>query len=229
MKRAIGILGGMGPEASGYLYNILIEKSINEFKAVHNEDFPEIVLYSLPIPDFISDESGKKRALLMLQKSTEKLNKMGVSTICLACNTAHSLLDELRANSEAPFTSMIDEVADVIKADKRRRVGILASPSTLRTKLYQEPLNKRGIIALEPSLEDLVELEKIIRKVISGTFGKKESESLLYIANKLTDGGSEAIVLGCTELPLIFPKNYRVPIYDSVEVLADALLRNYYK
>lgn len=78
MRKTIGLLGGMGPEASGYMYKKLIEMSVSDFGAKNNDQFPEIILCSVPVPDFISDYKNKQKALNMLKESVLDLNKCHV-------------------------------------------------------------------------------------------------------------------------------------------------------
>ena len=227
--QAIGILGGMGPEASGYLYRLLIEKAISDFGAKHNDDFPEILLYSIPVPDFISSDEQKGKALSMLEERVRLLNKTTISSLAIACNTAHILLPQLKKISNAPFVSMIDAVVDRVKKAGIKQVGILGTPSTIRSKLYQHALEKEGIAVVVPDEKDFAFMENVIRNVIRGKISKIDANVLVSLANKLKKRGAEGIILGCTELPLVFPNKYTLPVYNSVEILAVALLRKYYK
>src|SRR3989344_8422498 len=106
-KRPIAIIGGMGPEASVYIYNLLIKQSIDLFGAVNNEDFPEIIIHSMPVPDFISSDERQDEALEMLKKRVTEINKLDPLFIAIACNTAHILLYNLHNVLHAPFLSMI--------------------------------------------------------------------------------------------------------------------------
>jgi aspartate racemase len=72
-------------------------------------------------------------------------------------------------------------------------------------------------------------LEIIIRRVISGEIKRSDKIKLVGIAKSLEKRGAQGIILGCTELPLIFPKRFSIPIFDSLGILARALLCNYYK
>lgn len=230
MKRsAIGIIGGMGPGAAAYLYRLLIEKSISDFGSLHNDDFPEILIYSIPVPDFISNNEKKNEALRMLRSRVILLNQTNISRLAIACNTAHVLLPQLQKVSDAPFVSMIDEVVAAVKRDGLKKIGILATPSTLNSKLYQKVLKKQGIIPMQPEIKDFPVLEKVIRNVIGGKISKNDSQGLIRIANKLKNQGAEGIILGCTELPLVFPREHSLPVYNCVEILAQSLLRDYYK
>ena len=218
----------MGPEASGYLYKLLIDLAIKKFGAKNNDDFPEIILYSLPVPDFISDNRNRNKALEMIKQRVKSINSSNISCISIACNTAHILLPQLRVVSKAPFISMIDETVKQVHTDNRKKVGIMGTPSIIKYALYQSTLKKCGISTLVPSKEQLIILEQIIRNVLEGKILTEDSNDLKKIADDLGLQGAEAIILGCTELPLVFPRSYSLPIYNCVEILAKALLKKYY-
>lgn len=228
-KNPIVILGGMGPEASSYLYQTLIKESTVVFGVKNNNEFPEIILDSVPVPDFISDDQNRGKALLMLQERVKRLTILSPDSFSIACNTAHILLPSLQMLTGVPFISIIDEVVKRIKKDKLNKVGLLATPSTLRYGLYQQALTASGITTILPAKKQINLLEKIIRNVIAGKISNKNQQALVNIANSLKLKGAEGILLGCTELPLVFPADYILRSYNSVVILAQALLKKYYK
>lgn len=227
-NKSLFIIGGMGPEASGYLYKLLIDLAIKEFGAKNNDDFPEIILYSLPVPDFISDSKNRNRALEMIKQRVKLINNSSISCISIACNTAHVLLPQLQVVSKTPFISMIGETVKRVYKDSRKKVGIMGTPSTIKYGLYQSALKKYRISTVIPSHKQVIILEQIIRNALKGKILTKDRNSLKRVADDLRARGAEAIVLGCTELPLVFPTKYKLPVYNSVEVLAKALLKIYY-
>lgn len=228
-NKAIEILGGMGPEASVYMYKTLTELSCRVFGARNNNDFPEIIINSIPVPDFISDDKNKAEALMMLKKRTSDFEEAKTLCISIACNTAHVLLSELRKATKIPFVSMIEEVGNVALNKGYKRVGIIASPSTLRFGLYQREFKKHGIEAIIPVGQETSLIESIIRNVIAGKILRADTEQLQTISDKFRRRGAECIVLGCTEIPLVFPKRNILPIIDSTVILSTALLLKYYK
>lgn len=143
---AIGILGGMGPQASAHLVNLLVQISAKEFKAVNGEDFPEIVLNSVPIPDFIADEKHKKVALKILKDRVIKMNKIGVGMLAISCNTAHLLLEDLQKVSQVSFVSMIEAIAKEVNSSGIKKVGLLASPTTFKSGLFQQALARERLV-----------------------------------------------------------------------------------
>lgn len=223
--KTIGILGGMGPQASAYLYKTMIDFSVKYFGAKNNDEYPDIVLCSIPLPDFISDTKQKDKALAILKDKTQKLVYMDVAKVGIACNTAHLLLPDLVKSSRVSFVSMIEAVAEEIKVTK---VGLLGTPVTLQSGLYEGALKRKGVEVVLPDKEEQKVLERIIRNVLQGKTLLEDQNKLLKIASRLKQKGAEGIVLGCTELPLVFPDKCSLPIYNSVQILALALLRNYY-
>lgn len=229
VHKTIGIIGGMGPQASSYLYDLSIKKAIRDFGVENSEDFPDIILFSVSVPDFISNRENQKIALEILKQKVRDANKLNISCLSIACNTAHLLLPHLQSATTIPFRSMIDAVVEQIKKDKILKVGLLGSPATMRSGLYQDRLKSQDIETILPSKSQIPHIERAIRNVISGKKEKKDEDNLKKIAFSLVDKGAEGIVLGCTELPLAFPKVFDVPIFNSVEILADALLDHFYK
>lgn len=227
-KKIVGIIGGMGPTASAHFYEMLIGHAQKEFGINNNEDFPEIILFSIPVPDFISDEKREQEALQMITDRLKSAESMQITFYCLACNTAHLLLDKLRKATNKPFVSLIYEVPKFIKRKKIKKVGLLATPTTIRTGLYTKPLEERGIKVIYPDRKDILNLGNIIKDTIGNRNFKENNILIQKIARRLLDRGAEAILETCTEIPLIFPKQHLVPVFDSLEILSLAVLKKYY-
>jgi aspartate racemase len=219
----------MGPYASTYFYKLLLNKSSEVYGAKNNNDFPEILINSVPVPDFISDITKIKKAESMLISRVKKLNKCGVESIGMVCNTGHILHSTLSKASVAKFYSMIDLVAE--EAGKRgyRKVGVLATPTTIKFDLYGKALFKKGIKVFYPKIETQKLHELIIRNMIAGKKVSGEVRKLEISARGLIQkDGLDGIILGCTELPLVFPKNKFENVIDCMDILADKLLERYY-
>jgi aspartate racemase len=227
--KMIGVIGGMGPQASAELYRLLIEGAKQRYGAQNNDDFPEILIDSVPVPDFLSDTREMEKAAVMLEDRTRRLTRYGASVISIACNTACLLHDRLSRQTSAPFISVVDEV--VCEVSKRHtRVLLLASPTSLRLGLYQIALSRYGLSYVVPPEKCHREIEHIIRGVIEGGERPFLMKKLVRLTeNILTNEYVNGIVLGCTELPLVFPVPYRLPVYNSLSILAESLLKRYYK
>ncbi|NMC36565.1 aspartate/glutamate racemase family protein [Candidatus Beckwithbacteria bacterium] len=197
------------------------------FGVANNNDYPEIIIDSIPVPDFISNKRNEKKALHILQDRVLRLSQIPVSYLAVACNTAHLLLSDLQNETNKPFVSMIDAVVNEIKLRAYKRIGLLASPTTIQTKLYQDKMNQNQVKVVLPSQTSIKKLGKIIKRIINGEV-KESKRELVAIANELTKRKVDAIILGCTELPLVFPKKYVIPSINSLDVLARALIVKYY-
>ncbi len=224
----IGIIGGMGPQASAEFYRLLIEGAKHRYGADTNDAYPEIVMDSVPVSDFLSNTEKMEEAALLLEDRVRRLTKYGVSAITMTCNTACVLANRLQQQTSVPFISVIDEVVQAVAADGRK-VLLLGSPMSLRLGLYQTALARHDIPYVVPRPRDYQELEFIIRGVLAG----EDRGMLLRKLVKLITGYREkgnigGIVLGCTELPLVFPTCYDLPVYDSLSILANTILKQYY-
>lgn len=227
-KNTIGILGGMGPDASARLYQLMISMARDEFGVRKNEEYPELVIHSIPVPDFIADMSKAEEAMFMLKDRVRDLSKLKLSCMALACNTVHTALVDLQQETDVPFVSIAEVVADEAKKRGYSRVGLLASPTTIYSGIYESEMRAKNIETVVPDSGQIEDLGKIIKGIVAGEF-KPAKDKLLKMADRLKKKGIEAIVLGCTELPLVFPKNYSLPVLDSTELLARALLKRYYQ
>lgn len=227
MKQPIGIIGGMGPQASNELYRLLIEGARDRYGARTNDTYPEILIDSVPVPDFLSDTDQMEQAAIMLEDRVRRFSDYGVSTLTMACNTACILIDRLQKQTDVPIISVIDEVTKHIKTHSR--VLLLASPTSLRMELYQRALSQKSISFVLPDRTDYTKLESIIRGVLEGDDRSKLMSQLIQIVEIYVEKNDlDGIVLGCTELPLVFPDSYPIRVYSSLSILADSLLKRYY-
>jgi len=218
----------MGPDASARLYQRMIDMARDEFGARENDEYPEIALQSVPVPEFFSNEKRKSEALVMLKDRIKKLTSQPLCGLAVACNTAHIVLEELEAVSGFKMVSIPEEVVKVAVEKGYKRVGLLGSPTTILSGVYQTEFLDKEIEVELPENGYIEELGKIINKVVAGRVQGIEKK-LVKIADNLKERKVEAVILGCTELPIVFPKNYSLPILDSVEILARSLLSRYYR
>jgi aspartate racemase len=228
-NKTIGLIGGMGPFASAYFYKLLLSKSLGDYGAKNNDDFPEILIDSVPVPDFVSDTSKLKKAKTMLISRVKKMNRYGVGSIGMICNTGHILYDDLSKISKGKFYSMIDLVAEEASNKGFRKIGVLATSTTIKFDLYGKALFKKGIKVFYPKVGSQKLHESIIRDMIAGKKVSGDVKKLEISVEKLIrEYGLDGVILGCTELPLVFPKNKFENVIDCLDILADKLLERYY-
>ena len=219
----------MGPQASAKLLEVLINMCAKDFGAKSDSDFPEIILNSVPVPNFTLNKNNIKTVRNILMKRVKKLENFKPSCFGIACNTAHVILKDLQQITNVPFVSIIDEVTKKVAESDINRVGLLGTPVTIGSGLYQDALGKQRIEVIIPSKKDRKFVETVIFNVLAGKADRKDEQQLATVAELLKEKDAQGIILGCTELPLIFPKDFPLPIFDSIEILAQALLQKFYE
>lgn len=222
--KKIGIIDGMGAFAGARFFQILLEKIV-----ANNLEFPEIILNAVSVDDFISDASKIKPALEILSSRVKELNRQKVTMIVMACNTAHIIHQPLSLISTAPFPSIVDLVIKRAQDQKASRIGILASPLTLKTKLYEDKIRLAGLNPFIPNQSFQLILETVIRHVLTQKLTDKDIIELTRSTQKfIKNNNLDSLILGCTELPLAFPKDKfkHLKIFDSLDILADSIINH---
>ena len=220
-EKIIGILGGMGPEATIDLFYKIIKFT----PAEKDQDHLRIIIDNNPkIPDRTAAILGKgKDPLPALQETARNLEKAGADFIIIPCNTAHYFLRSIQESVKIPILNMIEETAKETrrKIPPIQKVGLLASTGVYETKIYHQNFKKFNIEVISPEKKDEEKIMKVIYAVKAGDLSEEVKKNIISIAQKLIDKGSEAIITGCTEIPLILKEgDVSVPIIDPTQVLA---------
>lgn len=219
--KTLGILGGMGPQASIRFYQSVIEQSQRNHGVRRNNEFPHLLLSNLPVPDLITDKKMMNRAVGMVQRESKILQTAGADLLVLVCNTMHLFLDRYERSVTIPFLSIIDETVKKIQKEKRKCVGLLGSKTLMQSMMYQQKLEAIGIHTLEPDDEQQTRLSDVIIGIIAKEFTIQDMRFLQRIIRGYQSHGAEAVVLGCTELPLVLHnQNSPLPVYSSLDILA---------
>jgi aspartate racemase len=242
-KGLIGIAGGMGPGAGIDLSRKIVEQTL---AARDQEHLPQILWSE---PDRIFDRTDylegrvKTNPAYRIAQVLLKLEAAGAGVAGLACNSAHApqIFDVIQAelsdkNSKLLLLHMVREVGSFISetCPSRRKVGILGTTGTYVTRQY-DLIVEAGLQVLNLPEKEQKKLNLAIYHPVYGvktnaeTISEKAQSILLSAMTNLVRLGAEAIVLGCTEFPLIYKEKYfmDVPVIDSSLVLARALIRNH--
>lgn len=228
-KKIIGLIGGMGPFASARFLSLLLEKSAKCFGAKNGDDFPEIILDSVPVRDFISNTESVSIAKRMLVSRVKKLSKIGCTNIAIVCNTGHILFPTLNEASGGKMVSIIDTVRNKVIAMGATRVGLLATKTTVNSRLFNRAFSDTDVFLLNPDLALQNLSERVIRGVIANSIRPSTIAKLVFQTNRFIKKEKlDAVILGCTELPLAFVNNKSEKIIDCLDVLSDKLLDSYF-
>ena len=224
--KTIGILGGMGPEATADLYISVIRIFQKECGAKYDSDFPPFFMYSLPIPDVVEGTENEKATIALLKMGVKKLESIGVDFIAIACNTVQCYLDELRAAVSIPILSIPLETMREIKKKEYKNVGLLATKTTVNKKLFDREATKIGITICNPDKEQQKTVTTMIMDTLAGKNKKENKEKLKKITAELEERGAEAIILGCTDLPIILKQeDVDIELFNTTDILARAIVR----
>ena len=228
--KKIGIIGGVGPQSTDFIYETVIKLAQKKYGAKNNEDYPHLLIESVPIPDFISNKDKVKEASKLLKQSVLSLTTAGCTRLCIGSNTVHILLEDLQKETSVEFISMVKLVANKCKERRNKKVGVLGTPVLLESGLYSKELHNLGIEIVLPTVNQIKIVEDIIRSVIAGNPHHQKKQEYVDILNDLYSKGAEAVILGCTELPLAI--NYEAlgnKTLNSDEILAEGIVDYYYK
>ncbi len=221
-NKTIGILGGMGPAASANMYEQIIKYAQYQYGAVQDEEYPPVILYSLPLNGFdetgIVDEASVKKQLI---KGVQTLESAGCDCIIIACNTVHVFFDDMQSAISIPIFGIIDEARKAVLKHGYKKVGLFASESTVKLRLYKNNFAQDDITVLQPSLEQQAILNRVIKHVMGGTQGVEDVIQLKSIAQDYIQQGAEAIVMGCTEIPLAINQTHTdIKLFNTIEIVA---------
>ena len=219
-EQIVGILGGMGPEATAELFRRIL--SLTQAKVDQNH--LHVLVDSNPkIPDRTAAIIGEGESPLpALVAAAQNLERAGADFIAIPCNTAHYWLHELREEVSIPIINMIGETALRV-ADQRpalHKIGLLATTGTLQSGLYQRAFADNSIDIFVPSEEQDAVIMSAIHAIKAGDHSVKSA--VIEVAQELMACGAQGIIPGCTELSLVVPAgSLSVPVFDPLSILAE--------
>ncbi|MFC2013173.1 aspartate/glutamate racemase family protein [Chloroflexota bacterium] len=226
-SKVIGILGGLGPKATADLFG----RIINATPVTNEQDHLRIIIDNNPkIPDRNLGILGKAESPLEeLTNTALNLERAGVEIIAIPCNTAHYYLNDLRKSVSVPFMDMIAETGNYISKQfpEIKRLGLLATTTTIKTQLYQRKLKPRQILLPDSESQSRV-MEAIytVKGARPGFTHESARKEALTVAQSLVARGAEAIIVGCTELSTVFSgQSFSVPLIDPLQILALAVVK----
>ncbi len=189
---------------------------------------PEITLHSFPLADYMRfasrlDWEGVAGLLL---ESVEKVASAGADFAICPANTAHEAFDVMTPRSPIPWLHIVEVVAEAAAANGWSQLGILGTRFLMEGKVYREVLSTHGIEALTPQREERDRINSFIfEELVKGTLKSSTREYFKSAVAELAERGCDAVVMACTEIPLILtPEDTKVPLLDSTRLLARAAL-----
>ena len=217
----LGVLGGMGPQATNTFYQFVIDRTAARSDQEHVN---ALILSDSDMPDrtaaILSGGKAQDAVFQRLLADAKLLEQAGCTCIAVPCNTSHFFLDRVQEYIGIPILHMIRETAKALAAQGRTRPGILATDGTIETGLYQREFAALGIQAVIPSPQAQEAVMSLIYDdVKAGRDG--DPQKFAAIHEDLLSQGCDCGVLACTELSVFADKHHLPPFYtDAMAVLA---------
>ncbi|MNI25749.1 putative amino-acid racemase [compost metagenome] len=214
MGKVLGVLGGMGPAATvAFLARV---QALTPAEV--DEDHIRVIADINPqVPNRHTQPEAAGRTLGEMARA---LKTAGAEILAMPCNTAHAHAEAIRA-AGLPFIDMVAETARAAGATGARRIGVLATPGG--EALYAAALAAQGLTLVAPAPADRERFMTVVFGVKAGDVGEGQRAAMREMAEALVAAGAEAVIGGCTEVPLLLQAaEVSVPLIDSAEVLAGA-------
>ena len=220
--KAVGIIGGLGPETTSEFYLEIIFGCYKKKK----ESRPQILIWNVPLKykieeDLLKKATGEERYVPYLIDAAKRLERGGADFIVMPCNSMHIFIEEIRKAVKIPVLSIVEETARFLKNKKISKVGILATSSSLKAKLYETTLEKEGIEQIMPDEFNQAKIGKMINNIVLNRHANKDRQELLKIIDNFEEKGVKNVILACTDLQLLIP-HHKLNIYDTMKIFADA-------
>ena len=228
----LGIIGGMGPMASAVFYDMISSKTD---ASCDQENLDLILLSHAGMPDrtraiLSKDEAQIEEVRSKLLADAMFLQNAGCTAIAVTCNTAHYFVNMIEGEIDIPFIHLIRETAEAVASKfGAKKVAVLATDGTIETRLYQDELSKRGVIAFTPKAEvQALVMHEIYECIKSGK--PADEEIWQKIEEYVKAEGCEAAVLACTELSVVRKELSLGSFYfDPMDIMAERCLDFYEK
>jgi aspartate racemase len=163
----------------------------------------------------------------LMLSSAGKLAAAGADFLICPDNTIHQAMSHVERSSPLPWLHIAEIVAQEAERRGFRRLGLTGTKWLVASEVYPEKLRARGIEFVRPSDSDREEISRIIMsELVLGVFKPEAIVALQRAMQRMKDVGCDAVVLGCTEIPLIISDaNAPLPTLDSTRLLARAALK----
>ena len=224
MKK-IGLIGGLGPEATIEYYRIIVQLVRKK-----TGNFPELVINCVDLKKYarMLDEQKRSEQIEWLAQAVFELHRAGADFAIITSNTPHLIYDEIQTRSPIPMISIVEVTASEAKRLGLKRVGLLGTITTMSSDFYGRVFYREGIEVVIPGGEEKRYIqEKLAREIIKGKIIDETRKGLLKIVKRMVDEERiDGLILGCTELPLMLTRDeFGIPFLNTTRLHAEAAVR----
>jgi len=225
MKK-IGIIGGLGPESTVDYYKEIISTFNTKYAELA---YPEIIVYSANLKTlmgFVETESWSELSQWLLEV-IYSLHRAGAEFAAIASNTPHIVFDDIKSKSPIPLLSIVEETCNKAKEMALKNVGLMGTKLTMEAEFYKKPFLSKGISIVVPTEEEQQIINhKLFSEIEIGVFKDSTRDELLAIVKRMVEKSQiDALILGCTELPLILTEDrYGIPFLNTSAIHCEGII-----
>jgi aspartate racemase len=222
--KIIGLIGGMSWESSLEYYRIINERIREKLGGLHSA---KSLMYSVDFAEVEKlQQQGKwEEATKLMIDTAKKLERGGADFVVICTNTMHKMADEIQQNIQIPILHIADSTAEKIKAAGYKKVGLLGTKFTMEEHFYKGRLiEKYDLEVLIPDEAERQYVHDVIYKELClGVIQKNTKNRFKAIIENLSKKGVQAVILGCTEIPLLIKQeDVAVPLFDTTRIHAES-------
>ena len=225
MARHVGIVG-CSAEGAALCYRTLCTEGATLF-GPHGH--PEVSMHTHPLAAYVAclDRGDWAGVAELMLSSASKLASTGADLLICPDNTIHGALPLVLPHSPRPWLHIADEVVGQARERGFSRLGLLGTRWLVRSDVYRGKAAAAGLALVAPSEAEREDVNHIIMdELVYGDFEPDSTARLVRVIERMKSDGADAVILGCTELPLVLSDaNSPLPVLDSTRLLARAALR----
>ena len=225
--KLLGLVGGMSWVSTQDYYRLLNE-GVNQ--KLGGTNAARLLIHSVNFREFVDNNTAGRWdcTLELMRGACASLRAAGAEGLMLCANTAHAVIEPLKAEFDLPFIDVVEETAAAISAAGLRKVALIGTKFTMELPFYRDGLARAGIEAVTPS--DAAQrdyIQQTLRDELGrGVVRAETREAYLAIARGMIAAGCEGVIFGCTEIPLLLkPEDFSVPCFDTLRIHAEAGVR----
>ncbi len=225
--KTIGLLGGMSWESTLSYYKAINEGVKKELGGFHSA---KIVLYSVDFAEIEEFQNTGQwdKAGNLLAEAAKGVQCAGADFLLLCTNTMHNVVSQIEENIDIPVLHIADATAEELLRNDVKKAGLLGTKFTMEQDFYKNRIREKfGIEVIIPGEDERNAVNDIIYdELCQGIMNYTSEEKILEIIKSLREDGADAVILGCTEIPMIIgQEDTDIPLYDTTLIHADAAVK----
>ena len=219
--KVIGLIGGMSWESSSEYYRLINQETRKQLGGLNSA---KVLMYSVNHHEINELEHKARWAELIeiMAESARRLKKGGADFILICCNAIHKIAEQIQNSIEVPLIHIADAAAEAVKRVRLSSVGLLGAKAVMEEEFFKNNLVSADLKVLIPAENDREFINHVIfNQLAYGKIVEESRERTLEIIKRLKTEGSQGVILGCTELPLLIREEDSVlPLFDTLRLHA---------